>query len=459
MGISGGAAIAVEWAALAATFPFVGIRVFTRHRAGRLGLSDLIVSLTWLMFLISNTCDNELWRRGLYQDNLSWEDEWSEVIPDPATRMSALKIRFASYFPYLLELWGVKLSLLALYYTLITDQLPKLRLALHCVTGYTVATLIISIFLNLFWCVPISRNWSLEPQNRNTCSSSEVPYIVPVTFHISSDFALYLLPILFLKSMRRSLPRYQFSGILCLFGLGGLYIGVCIGRFITSGVEGRIPSLAVWTAFEMATGLMVICCPVLPIFNPRRKRSRGSIQIPSAQNDSSVDGADGGKDGETIRSWLSTRTRTASKTSDILYPTHRGSADNSDLEMDNQPVQYPSSTHRRSGRSSQHRFLPRISGSRESLAREPEPAYNPNAAASSTPPERRKPSRDGITYPPSEFKVEESLKQNNGNVQESVMALRDDILRSISFAYDESLYNHEHHTHAQPRKQSREGWR
>ncbi|KAF3209718.1 hypothetical protein TWF679_007255 [Orbilia oligospora] len=428
MGISGDAAIAVEWGVFGITFLFVGLKIFARHRAGRLGFSDILVGLTWLMFLITNTCDNELWRRGLYRDDLSWKDDWSNVIPDPDTRMTLMKIGYASYFPYILQLWGVKFSFLALYYGLVSSRFPKLRLVLHFITGYTVITLIISIVLNLAWCTPISRNWDLDSTARTTCFAGLVPDLVPV-----------------------------FNGLLVLFGLGAACIGVTIGRFIAKGDEADIPTIAVWTAMEMAIGLIVVCCPALKILFPAKWRKPGSVQLQSG-----IDESTDGKDGETVKSWLSVRTRTISKTSEGMSTWYRGSIDTSDLEMESQTIQTQtsSSNQRRSGRSSQQRLLSRISQFREGSVREPEAAYMPGTPSlGSTPPDRRKPSRDGGMYPPSEFKVEESLRQNNGNVQESVNALRDDILRSISFAYDEQSYNHNHHTHTQPRKTSREGWR
>ncbi|KAK6342464.1 hypothetical protein TWF718_007867 [Orbilia javanica] len=459
MGISGDAAIAVEWGVFAITFLFVGLKVFARHRAGRLGLSDILVGLTWLMFLITNTCDNELWRRGLYRDNLSWKDDWSEMIPDPDTRMTLMKISYASYYPYILELWGVKFSFLALYYTLVSSRLPKLRLVLHFITGYTAITLIISIVLNLAWCTPISRNWALDSTDHANCFSSLVPDLIPVVFHISSNFAIYLFPFVFVNSLRTHLPRPQFNGILVLFGLGAICIGVTIGRFIANGDEADIPTIAVWTAMEMAIGLIVVCCPALKVFFPAKWKKRSTVVHLQSGNNDSTDG----KDGETVKSWLSVRTRTISKTSEGMGTWYRGSVDTSDLEMDAQTIQTQTSNsnQRRSGRSSQQRFLSRISQSREGLVREPEAAHIPGTPPLGSTPsaERRKLSRDGAMYPPSEFKVEESLRQNNGNVQESVNDLRDDILRSISFAYDEQSYNHDHHTHAKPRKTSREGWR
>ncbi|KAK6503752.1 hypothetical protein TWF481_008756 [Arthrobotrys musiformis] len=460
MGISGDAAIGVSWGAFAITFLFVGLKVFARHRAGRLGFGDILVGLTWLMFLINNTCSNELWRRGLYRDDLSWENDWSQAIPDPDARVMLMKIGYASYFPYILELWGVKFCFLALYYSLVGSRLPKLRLGLHFLTGYIALTLVISIVLNLAWCTPISRHWALDSADRTTCFAGLVPDLVPVIFHISSNFALYTFPFILLNSLRTHLPGPQFKAVLILFGLGAVFIGVTIGRFIANGDEASIPSVAVWTAMEMAIGLVVVCCPALKVFFPAKWKVRkpGTVHLQSGNNDSTD-----GKDGETVKSWLSVRTRTISKTSEAMGTWYRGSVDTSDLELETQTIQTShtsNSNQRRSGRSSQQRFLSRISQSREGLVREPEAAHVPGTPPlGSSPLERRKPSRDGAMYPPSEFKVEESLRQNNGNVQESVNALRDDILRSISFAYDEQSYNHDHHTHAKPRKTSREGWR
>ncbi|KAK6355499.1 hypothetical protein TWF696_004596 [Orbilia brochopaga] len=462
MGVSGAAAIAVEWAAFAVSFPFVGLRMFVRYQAGRLGSSDLIVLFTWLMFLAKTTCDNELWRRGLYRENLAWKDDWSAVVPDPDARVAVMKIGYASYFPYLLQLWGVKFSLIALYYNYITIRSPRLQMALHCVSGYVAVTLVVSLALQLLRCVPISQNWAIEEDDRQKCMDRTVPYLIPVIFHISSDFALCVIPFLFLKSFRLRLPHRQHACIVALFTLGGASIAVSIGRFVARGSDANITTLAVWTAIEMKMGMVLICLAAVAAVNSNRKRRSGSIPLPPGNNDTS----DSGKEEETVKSWFSVRSRSASKTSDNMF---RGSTDNLDLELESpiQKTQPPPPSHRRSSRISHtSRFLSRISqSSREGLnnvVQTPGSSYDSMSPLSSTPPTvnlGRKLSQDRA-YPQSEFRVEESLRQNNGNVQESVNALRDDILRSISFAYDEQSYNHDHHTHAQPRKLSKDAnWR
>ncbi|EWC46078.1 hypothetical protein DRE_04652 [Drechslerella stenobrocha 248] len=485
MGVSGNAAIAVEWAAFAVSLPFVGLRFCARYQAGRLGASDLIVLFTWLTFLAKTICDNELWRRGVYQEGISWRDDWSGAITDPDSRVIVTKVGFAVYFPYILELWGVKFALIALYYNFITFQSPRLRLALHCVTAYTAITLAISIALKLLQCVPISDNWATDPSVRGHCADRTVPYLIPVVFHISSDFALCAIPFPFLRFWRIKLSRRQRICLISLLIVGGASVAVSIGRFVVRSGDAHITTLAVWTAIEMNLGLLVVCWAAVVALNSSRMRRRGSIPLPPGNNDAT----DSGREEETIKSWFSVRSRSASKTSDNMF---RGSADHLGLDLDLEldiamhkphrpqsqpqpppppppPPQVPAQTHRRGSRRGSHssRFLSRFSqSSREASSqsiKEPENSYDSTSPLSSTPPGGgfggRKLSQDRA-YPQSEFRVEESLRQNNGNVQESVMALRDDILRSISFAYDEQVYNHDHHTHAQPRKGSKDaGWR
>ncbi|KAK6527681.1 hypothetical protein TWF694_004662 [Orbilia ellipsospora] len=469
MAVSGLAAQIIQWVAFGITVPFVVLRLYARHRALRLGLSDLLVVLTLAMFLTHLILNTELARHGLFDNDLSYVHGWTTAFPDKGVRTYLMKISYAGYIPYLLELWGVKFSLIALYYTLITVQLPKLRIALHCITAYTVVTIIISLIIYLFWCVPITMNWSVDPEDRKKCTAGQVPYLVPVGFHMSSDFALYLLPFILLKSLSMRLPRRQFAGVLGLFGLGAICICISIGRIIAGKQEAKVTTVVVWTALEMAAGVIVICLPALKVLLPKRRSHQGSIRLSSAQGDSS--GAAAVKDEETFGSWFTNKTntvksRTLSRASDILYSHSSVIEEGTTLEMEaqqrhresqqqqqSQPQRRHSqaSQNRRSGRSShasQSRFLRRLSLSREHSIREPDAAHIPSSPTRiPSSPDRRRHSRDAVTYPPSEFKVEESLRQNNGNVQESVNALRDDILRSISFAYDEQVYKHEHHTH------------
>ncbi|KAF3917536.1 hypothetical protein AA313_de0200923 [Arthrobotrys entomopaga] len=466
MAVSGLAAGVIQWVAFGLTLPFVALRLYARHRAVRLGLSDLLVVLTLLMFFIHVIINMVLARYGLFHNDLSFVRGWSSAFPDDNLRIYIQKINYINYIPYLLELWGVKFSLIALYYTLITIQLPKLRIVLHCITAYTVITIIISILLYLFWCVPITLNWSIAPEDRRKCTMGQVPFLVPIGFHMSSDFALYLLPFILLKSLSMRLPKRQFAGVLGLFGLGAVCICISICRIIAGKRQAKATTVAVWTALEMAAGVIVICLPALKVLLPKRRSHSGSIRLSSAQGDSS--GAPAAKDEETFGSWFTNKTntvksRTLSRASDILYTHSSVIEESNDLEMNTQHSQQQqqqsqpqrrhsqASQNRRSGRSShasQSRFLKRLSLSRDHSIREPDNAHIP-ASPTYIPssPDRRRQSRDAVTYPPSEFKVEESLRQNNGNVQESVNALRDDILRSISFAYDEQLYKHEHHTH------------
>jgi hypothetical protein len=52
-----------------------------------------------------------------------------------------------------------KLSLLALYYEIISIAFSRLRVALHVITSYVFGACIITWCFDALWCIPISDNW------------------------------------------------------------------------------------------------------------------------------------------------------------------------------------------------------------------------------------------------------------------------------------------------------------
>lgn len=55
--------------------------------------------------------------------------------------------------------YAAKFSLIALYYNLISAAFFRLRIALHVVTFYVVASCLVTFLCDVVWCMPVSDNW------------------------------------------------------------------------------------------------------------------------------------------------------------------------------------------------------------------------------------------------------------------------------------------------------------
>src|SRR4051812_46375770 len=85
-------------------------------------------------------------------------------------------------------LWGVKVTLLLFYYQLFLFHMQLLRRTLHVVSFLVAGSLLVTIFLNLFYCYPISSNWDVtQPADLCFSYTENGPYYTTLGFHLSTD--------------------------------------------------------------------------------------------------------------------------------------------------------------------------------------------------------------------------------------------------------------------------------
>jgi hypothetical protein len=70
-----------------------------------------------------------------------------------------IQLIYGSALPYYTDLWLVKAALLAFYYELIPSSQRVTYISLQIITVFTVATYILVMCLNAFYCTPIYLNW------------------------------------------------------------------------------------------------------------------------------------------------------------------------------------------------------------------------------------------------------------------------------------------------------------
>ncbi|KAK6346505.1 hypothetical protein TWF696_006630 [Orbilia brochopaga] len=290
MAINGTQAIACEWSFLALAAFFVCFRLYVRIFVARnASFTDAIIVFVWVSFLSTVICDTIGASKGLFAENLTYSSDLiaafrahgGESLDDLVT---VLQLLYASSFPYICELWGLKICFLLLYGGLIPRSMRWLRVCLYVTWAVVAVGYVASMLLMALWCIPVRRNWDISKlmgdEGRCFAYSSYVPYFTLTAFHVITDIMIYTLPFPVLKSL--SLNRRQHWGVISIFALGGLCIACTIGRTVAVGLVSNIPLVGFWTSLEQTTGLIVVCVPafkVLIMEHRSRDNSRAKVDL------------------------------------------------------------------------------------------------------------------------------------------------------------------------------------
>jgi len=174
----------------------------------------------------------------------------------------------AFYFP--------KLSLLALYYTIISPVVPKLRIALYIITVYITVAALLTWGFDTFWCLPISSNWSLEPGACMIYASNTITF-TNWSLNMTSDLSIFILPFFLLRYLR--LSRKQLGGLVATFLLGAITIFCSVVRLtvlqLDTFTENYAPIYILYSA-EANISLILVCIPLL---KPLVRNKMGSMSV------------------------------------------------------------------------------------------------------------------------------------------------------------------------------------
>lgn len=272
--LNGNQAVAFEWSFAGLALIFVLLRLYVRIFHGpssRLNWSDWIVVIAWLNFAACCACDVELNRLGFIHPSSSYHGNLSMITPDPEKTVRILKIIYYSIFPYIIDLWLIKAGILSFYYVVIPRTLPLYRWFLHITAGLCIVTFFMVFFINMFWCDPIWRNWSLDEAEICVASAKEPPFFLTVGSTIITDLLIFFLPFPLLQNIH--LPRRKMVGVIVLFTLGSLTILAAICRVAVIARTANVTEVTAWTAVECSTGIIVACAPALRVLLIRRERN------------------------------------------------------------------------------------------------------------------------------------------------------------------------------------------
>jgi hypothetical protein len=94
----------------------------------------------------------------------------------------------SSNFFYDVGLYFPKAAILSLYFELFPFSMPRLRMALYIVTGYTTASGLTTLGINTFYCPNVPDNWSRE---EGSCSVINSLLVLQISWalNFSSDIS------------------------------------------------------------------------------------------------------------------------------------------------------------------------------------------------------------------------------------------------------------------------------
>ncbi|KAK3304928.1 uncharacterized protein B0T15DRAFT_255994 [Chaetomium strumarium] len=243
--------MAAEWCTVVLAYLLVGMRLAVRVmlKQRHLFISDLWLLLASACVLGLVTCDTLTYQKGAMSD-FTMVDE------------SLGKIRFATNYFFDAGLYLPKISMLAIYFQLLTHQGVWQRWALYFVTAFTGSSALITLFADTFWCGPEpSINWSTAP---DACSTFTSITLVRINWAlcITCEVLIFLLPLPAVYRIRGLATRDK-AGLVLVFSLGAITMIVSTGRFITMMSKGNNISIYIWATAEFTVSIMVVACMAL----------------------------------------------------------------------------------------------------------------------------------------------------------------------------------------------------
>ncbi|GAB7322403.1 hypothetical protein MBLNU13_g03356t2 [Cladosporium sp. NU13] len=259
--VSGEMVMGIEWMLFTFAYTFVAMRIglrLARQQQKHIIVSDIFLIISAICLLGLITCDTLSYTLGAMNSEFALADL---VTAADAKEQSTLdKISFASNFFYDVGLYFPKAAILSLYFELFPSTMPKLRMALYIVTGYTVASGLTTLGINTFYCPHVPDNWS---RAEGSCSVFNSLLVLQISWalNFSADISIFLLPFPLIRVLE--LKRRQRNGLILTFALGILTIIVSATRFIRIQTGTDWDRAYIWSMAEMCIAIMVVSMPAL----------------------------------------------------------------------------------------------------------------------------------------------------------------------------------------------------
>ncbi|RCI09121.1 hypothetical protein L249_5022 [Ophiocordyceps polyrhachis-furcata BCC 54312] len=209
-------------------------------------------------------------------------------------RKQGSKAHLFGWILYAVLLWTLKLSLL-FYYRRLGDRVDNMKLKVNLGFAFLALTFMAVIGSIVFGCMPLSKNWQINPDPGDFCHPSESNLLAWVVLWTDMTTDLFIIWIPLPMIWRTRISTRKKIGLIIMFSAGILTIIMGILRcgfiLLEGDVVGNIA--ARWSDREVLVALILTNVPVLlPLirrrFWPRSKVSNGRSRSGSATTETAT---------------------------------------------------------------------------------------------------------------------------------------------------------------------------
>ncbi|KAK7222468.1 hypothetical protein V2G26_010471 [Clonostachys chloroleuca] len=253
---SGKGLLAVEWTLIGIALILLIARLNLRIRYLRSGfvISDGFMIAAFVAAASLTSADTWLYHMKVYKPDVDFQmNHWDSSVEE---KIQVYKTFFSLYFPFYIEQYLNKGTLIALYFEIFGQHMGKTRTSLFALSTFCIIGFTTTVLMNLFYC-RFGCYWSLD----NPCDAScvVVKDNVGWAFHFASGLLIFVLPLVYINRLNMSKTQRISTGI--IFCLGFINLCISLARwFIVQSVFSPSPSLPFGEALAVSdahSGLII----------------------------------------------------------------------------------------------------------------------------------------------------------------------------------------------------------
>ncbi|KAI5776479.1 hypothetical protein EDC01DRAFT_462885 [Geopyxis carbonaria] len=238
-----------------------------------------VMSDVFLFFTLLACCSVIGFDVWILDKKIKYRDSTEPLVAEKLTlAVRLLQASMFNQFAYIAALWGVKASFLCSYYTMTGHLSSKYTRALMISAVFLAITFIGLVLAHVFWCQPLSTNWTIGPSFCSPQTYNEQAILV-YAFHIGTDIPVMAIPFFIMR--RLQLGRGERCAVGFLFSLGMMTAVSSTFSFAlhlqfirmqhspsgskSSNMEKTIEGIFLAAIAEVFGSVLVVCLPSLRV--------------------------------------------------------------------------------------------------------------------------------------------------------------------------------------------------
>ncbi|KAK2043714.1 hypothetical protein LZ31DRAFT_554970 [Colletotrichum somersetense] len=283
--LTGEGLLATEWTLIGIAFCLIIARINLRifHLKSGFVLSDVFIAVAFAAGLSLNAVDITLYHAGIYEASVDFRlTTW---VASEAESVRVYSTLYFLYFPFYIEQYCNKGTLLALFYEIFGNGSTRTRVSLACIVVYCTAGFITTISMILFLC-----KWGCYWSYTDVCPLRcwQVNDNLGWAFHFTSDILsksdcripahpspplltseipVFVFPLVNISRLNMSEAQKISASV--TFAIGLINIIITIARwFVVQAVFTKVPALNTGEAMAVADGHIGLIVSILPSLRP-----------------------------------------------------------------------------------------------------------------------------------------------------------------------------------------------